>query len=360
MDTENLYLTPIVKIVGDYCNNRCGYCFYHGLDQTLHRRMSFEMLESFICQHIELVHGNLSFIWHGGEPLLAGLDFFCEIIRLQKLFVPQGRPVRNSVQTNGTLITDEWAKFFKENNFGVGVSLDGDAESHNRFRITHSGQETFNNTMRGIKILQKYGIEPSVIQTITQANACHVEKDFKFFTDIAHLSSFGINPYLDFSKSNDYMKGQSLSDDALTKVSTEYVDLWLKRDDDKLRIREVDAYLSGLYEKRANNCSFNGSCHTFYSVDYDGSIFPCDRLSGNDEFCFGTLSKQNLKEILHTEKWQDFICKTRKLPSDCMECEWKHSCNNGCTAHRVGGIDGKYYFCQSRRDVFSYLHNVVM
>jgi uncharacterized protein len=357
MNTEkNLYLTPIVKVVGDYCNNHCGYCFYHGLDQTSRKRMSFEVLELFIRQHVELVHGNLSFIWHGGEPLLAGLDFFWEVIRLQKLLVPQSRLVRNSIQTNGTLITDEWAKFFKENNFGVGVSLDGDAESHDLFRITHAGHGTFNNTVRGIKILQKHGVELSVIQTITQANACCAEKNFRFFTDGIGLSSFGINPYLNLSKSNEYMKGQSLSNDVLTQTLVRYIDLWLERDDEALRVREIDSHLSGLYKKRARNCSFNGSCHAFYTVNYDGCVYPCDRLSGNGEFCFGTLAEQTLREILHTKKWQDFMCKTRKLPDDCTLCKWKDSCNNGCTAHRIGGVDGKYYFCQSRQDVFAYLH----
>src|ERR1035437_3910711 len=104
MNVKNLYLTPIIKVVGNYCNNCCGYCFYHNLDQTLRKRMSFELLESFIRQHAELVRKRLLFIWHGGEPLLAGLDFFQEVVRLQKLFVPRGRPVRNSIQTNGTLI----------------------------------------------------------------------------------------------------------------------------------------------------------------------------------------------------------------------------------------------------------------
>jgi len=358
MKTKNLYLVPIIKIVGDYCNNHCGYCFYHNLNQTTYKRMSFGLLESFIYQHTKLISGNLSFIWHGGEPLLAGLDFFQEIIRLQKLLIPPNRPIHNSVQTNGTLITDEWASFFRENDFKVGISLDGNTESHNQFRVNHAGHGTFNNTIRGIEVLRKYNIKLSVIQTVTQANMCNLEKDFDFFTNDIKLSSFGINPYLDLLESNKYMGGQSLSNNALTQILKEYINLWIKRNDGALRIREIDNHLAGLYKKRANNCSFNGSCHTFYTVDYDGSIYPCDRLSGNSEFCFGKLSEQTLQEILHTEKWQDFICKTHKLPDDCISCEWKNSCNNGCTAHRIGGIDGKYFFCESRKEVFSHLSTI--
>lgn len=355
MNTENVHLTPIVKVVGDYCNNRCGYCFYHHLEQTLRKRMSFEMLESFMHQHVELVQGNLSFIWHGGEPLLAGLDFFLEVVRLQKLLIRQGRVVRNSIQTNGTLLTEEWATFFKENKFGVGVSLDGDEASHNRFRVTHSGRGTFKKVVRGIEILQRRGIKLSVIQTITKANTCRTKEDFRFFTNGIGLRSFGVNPYFDLTESNKDMGGQSLSNTDLTEVMSEYMDLWLKRNDGRLRVREIDACLAGLCQKRACNCSFNGTCHTFYTVDYDGKIYPCDRLSGDEEFYFGTLANQSLKEILRTQKWQDFVLRTRKLPSDCMSCRWKDACNNGCTAHRVGGIDGKYFFCQSRKDVLEKL-----
>ncbi len=352
---KNLYLTPIIKVVGDYCNNRCGYCFYHNSDQAVHKRMTFEVLKSFIRQHVELVPGNLGFIWHGGEPLLAGIDFFYEVVRLQGILIPSNRQVRNSIQTNGTLITDKWATFFKANSFGVGVSLDGDAVSHNRFRVSYSGQGTFDRTMRGIKLLRKHGIRVSVIQTVTQANACRVEKDFKFFIDHADLNSFGVNPYFDLNGSNEHMKGQSLTNTYLTRVMKKYINLWLKRDDDGLRIREIDACLAGLYGKRACTCSFNGSCHSFYTVDYDGSIYPCDRLSCDDKFLFGRLTEQTLEEIFRARRWQDFVRKTRKLPEDCKSCEWRHSCNNGCTAHRVGGVSGKYFFCKSRKEVFEHL-----
>ena len=353
MTVDSLHLTPIIKVVGDYCNNRCGYCFYHNLDQKSRKKMSFELLESLIRQHAELVSGNLSFIWHGGEPLLAGLSFFQEVVRLQELLIPSNRSVRNSIQTNGTLITDEWATFFKENNFRVGVSLDGNEKSHDLFRVTHSGLGTFNNTVRGLEILRRHGIEPSVIQTITQSNASRVEEDFKFFVEDLGLGSFCINPYLDLSESNDFMRGQSLSNDELTQILTDYLSLWMNRDDETLRIREVDNFLAGVCDKRARTCSFNGTCHLFYTIDYDGGVYPCDRLSGDDQFRFGTLDGQTLQDIFHSEKWQDFIHKTRKLPDDCVLCEWKDSCNNGCTGHRVGGIDGKYFFCRSRKEVFT-------
>jgi uncharacterized protein len=305
------------------------------------------------------VSGNLLFIWHGGEPLLAGLDFFNEVIRLQKLVIPGNRKIRNSIQTNGTLITKEWAVFFKENNFRVGVSLDGDEKSHDRFRVTHAGQGTFDKTLRGIKILREYGIRVSVIQTLTEASACRTEENFEFFTQNAGLNSFSINPFFDSLDSNQHMLNQGLSNDRLTQVMKKYIDMWMGRNDSMLRIREVDNYLAGLHNRRAGTCSFSGSCHMFYTVDYDGSVYPCDRLSGDSKFCFGNLSDNTLQEMLQEKKWQDFRRETRELPTDCISCEWKNSCNNGCTAHRIGSVSGKYFFCESRKEVFAYLLNML-
>jgi len=355
--TRSLFLTPIIKVVGDYCNNRCGYCFYHNNNQTIDKQMSLGVLESFLRQHIALVSGNLSFIWHGGEPLLIGLDFFKKIVSLQAELTSGKRLIRNSVQTNGTLITEEWAEFFKRNSFGVGVSLDGDSESHNLFRIDHNGQGTFSNTIRGIKILQKYGIKLSIIQTLTQANSNRVEQNLDFFVDKAQLSSLCINPYLDIDGNNKDMIGQSLSNDQLTQSMRKYIDFWFDRDDAKLRIREIDACLSGVFGRRARNCSYNGSCHSFYTLGHDGSVYPCDRLSGDSRFCFGKLSQKSLEEILTERKRKAFTQKSRKLPNDCILCELKNSCNNGCTAHRIGGAEGKYFFCQSRKEVHAYLRD---
>lgn len=348
-------LTPIVKVVGDFCNNRCGYCFFHDKDQFSPKKMSINLLASFIRQHAEIFSGNIGFIWHGGEPLLAGLDFFNKIISLQEEYIKNGRIIHNSIQTNGILITDKWATFFKKHAFGVGVSLDGDKESHDKFRVDHVGRGTFDKTMRGIEILRRHQIEPSIIQTATCTTTTKLKENFNFFTDILKLRSFSINAYSDISGINKFMAGQGLSNDDLARYIIQYIDLWLNYDDTDLRIREIDNFLSGIYGKRALNCSFNGSCFTYYTVDSSGMVYPCDRLSSNVDLCFGDLNKQSLAEILFGEKRQTYIGKINTLNSDCATCKWQHACNNGCTFHRIGNIDGKYYYCEARKAIFSYL-----
>ncbi len=354
------YLTPIVKIVGDFCNNRCGYCFYNNLDQISPHRMSLKMLESFIRQHAELVEGDIVFIWHGGEPLLAGIGFFREIIRLQKKHIEPSRIVRNSIQTNATLINEKWGSFFEEHSFSVGVSLDGDKKSHDLFRVSSTGRGTFDRTIRGIEMLRKHGIEPRVIQTVTSATAGNAYEDFAFFVDVLGLHNFSINEYADIDGLNAHMIGQSLSNDDFARLIIQHIDLWLERDNEMLRIREIDNFMTGPCNGMPKKCSFSGMCATlFYAVNYDGKVYPCDRLSGRADMCFGSIAEQPLGEILFGERRQKYANMVKAPNPDCTDCEWTRVCNNGCTSQRIGGIDGKFYYCEARKAVFTYLRDKV-
>lgn len=174
-------VVPIIKVVGDFCNLRCRYCFYNTEDQLTSRIMSDELLDKFLEEYIRLFTNDIMFIWHGGEPLLAGLSFFQKIVNLQTKYRKSHQIIKNNIQTNATLINDDWAKFFKAHNFRVGVSLDGDKKSHDFFRINNAGHGSFDQAIKGIEILRRYGIEPGIIQTITRGHLNRVREDFIFF-----------------------------------------------------------------------------------------------------------------------------------------------------------------------------------
>jgi len=178
------------------------YCFYHGKDQSTSTIMNYKLLEKFIKEYTQLYACNLTFNWHGGEPLLAGLPFFKEIVNLQSIYKRKGQIIRNTVQTNATLINNEWARFFKEYNFQIGVSIDGAERSHNRFRRYNNQKGSFKETVRGIKILQKHGIKVGIIQTVTRENIKYTQENFKFFFDDLGIKSLGINAYLDSMGNN--------------------------------------------------------------------------------------------------------------------------------------------------------------
>ena len=321
--------------------------------------MSYAVLERFISQYLNLFSGRLMFIWHGGEPLLAGRSFFNRVLELQDKYMRDGQEIRNTIQTNATLINEKWASFFKENGFGVGVSVDGARESHDRFRINRKGGGTLDSVMRGINILRDNGVKPGLIQTITSQNARRVGENLEFFVGALGVNAWGINAYLDVGGVNQAMLDQSLSNEELESLLVSCIDFWLEQDRSELRIREIENFMSGVLGRRAPNCTFNGSCTGFFCLDYDGKIYPCDRLSDRQDLVFGDLSHQDLADILNSPVRLRYAEQVNSLHPDCAKCRWQKACHNGCTMHRISGVDGKYYYCEARKRVFSYLEEKV-
>lgn len=353
---------PIIKITGNSCNLRCGYCYYNGINQVIGSIMSYGLLEKFIIEYVEFFKSSsrLIFIWHGGEPLLAGRLFFSKIVEIQSKIVGKNQEIRNSVQTNATLINDEWASFFKKNNFRIGVSLDGNRKSHNMFRKMYGNRESFDYVMRGIKILRKHGIEPGIIQTLTTNNLQESKENFDFFTKTLKIKGWGINIYNDICDENPAMKGQGLTNDQVAMFMMDQIDIWLKREDPHLVIREIENRICAIFGKKAKSCSFNGSCSQYFCIEYDGEIYPCDKSSGRRDLLFGNLSNQSLSEILNGNNRLAYHKRINDLPSECRSCEWQQSCHNGCTMYRIGNIDGKYYFCEAQKTVFAYLKSKLL
>jgi len=348
-------MIPIIKVVGDFCNLRCRYCFYNTRDQLTRTVMSDELLEKFLVEYMELFSGHLSFIWHGGEPLLAGLPFFRRVLELQRKYLKEGQTIKNVIQTNATLVDDKWAEFFKINDFKVGVSLDGDKESHDHFRLNHGNSGSFDHVVRGIEILRKHGIEPGMIQTLTHDNTAHVREDFNFFVNILGMKQWGVNDFFDTNAVNQAMLGQSITNEELTSFLKTYIDMWIAQDDGAVQVREIENFMAGILGKRAPSCIFNGTCSGYFCLGHDGKVYPCDRLFNRAELLFGDLSSQPLSEILNGSVRLKYAEDVSTLHPDCASCEWQRACHNGCTANRVGGVSGKYYFCETRKATFGYL-----
>lgn len=348
-------MVPIIKVVGDFCNLRCQYCFYNTKDQSTRTVMSDELLEKFLVEYMELFSGHLFFIWHGGEPLLAGLRFFEKVLELQTRYLKEGQTIKNAIQTNATLVDDKWADFFKVHDFKVGVSLDGGKESHDHFRLNHGNGGSFDRVVRGIKTLHRHGVEPGIIQTLTRDNTVRVSEDFNFFANILGAKRWGVNDFFDVDTINQAMVGQSITNEELTSFLKAYIDMWLTQDDGKVQIREIENFMAGVLGKRASSCTFNGACTGYFCLEYDGKIYPCDRLSNRSELLFGNLASQSLIDILNGETRLKYAQDVNTLHSDCVSCEWQRACHNGCTGNRVSGVSGKYYFCETRKAIFGYL-----
>jgi len=346
-------MVPIIKIVGNWCNLDCEYCRYFSQHQQTRTVMSEVLLEKFIKEYYELFEGAVRFIWHGGEPLLAGISFFESVIRLQEQYQRETHETLNTVQTNGTLINEDWAKFFKTHGFRVGVSLDGFADVHNRFRKDRGGHGTFERVVKGIKTLREYNVPVGVLQTLTRNNISDpilVRRNFDFFVNSLNLKNIGTIVYNPID--NPHMKGQEVGNEELTRFYKMLIDLWLHQDDPDLRIREIDCFLAGITGKLASLCHFSGACSGYFCLEHDGKVYPCDTFSGKDEYLFGDLAKQHLWEILNSQRRLEWAERANSLHADCLGCKWQKACHNGCPGYRE---NGKYQFCETRRQVFSYL-----
>ena len=317
--------------------------------------MNDKLVERLVQEYLQYSPKHVHFIWHGGEPLLAGLSFFEKIVKIQERYRKKDQIIKNSIQTNATLIDEKWASFFKTYHFGIGVSLDGGKESHNYFRKDAHGQGTFERVIKGIKVLRAHGIESGIIQVLTHSNLSHENEDFKFLTDDLRIRSWAINTFYD---DNDCMSSENISNEESVDYFKKLLNLWLEYDNPRLKIRELDAFAAGVLKKESDPCAFNGRCGDFLCLDYNGKVYPCDRFSSNSKFYLGDLSKQSLINILKSDNLQKFRKFARTIPSTCQQCQWQNACHNGCSASRSNNSN-LYYYCQARKKIFSYVKRVL-
>lgn len=343
---------PIIKAVGDACNLRCDYCFYSGMNQRPGRFMSADLLVRFLQQYFVLFSGELSFVWHGGEPLLAGIAFYEQALDLQRRFAKPGDVVENKIQTNATLIDDDWAEFFKQNKFRVGVSLDGCRASHDRYRRDAGNRGTFDAVMRGIETLRRHGITPGIIQTITRSGMNSIDDDFRFFTKHLQINGWAVNFFTEDSSPCSKLQSEGLCDENVRHLYKKMIRFWLSQNNEDLCIREIENVAAGVTGHRAKNCSFNGTCANYFCLDSEGRVWPCDRLSTNAQYLLGDLRQQSLQEILEGCAAAHHAARARHLPDRCVSCRWRSACNNGCTAMRDPDT-GIYVYCDARRDLFN-------
>ncbi len=341
-----------VKIVGDFCNIRCAYCRNRDFDRTDKAVMSVETLEKLISFLSTIPQQEIRTHWHGGEPLLAGKDFFKHIVRIEKQY-PE-KSWRNAIQTNATLIDENWAKFFAENSFNLGVSIDGNERVHNIDRIDASGRGTYKNAMRGVNILRDYGIYPGVICTITKKTVKYAEEIFLGLVN-SGFKSISFNVFYNTASEN---KGDeyALTEKEWFNFLKEVFELWCTLNDSTIRVRELDAILAWTVGKSPNECSFRGSCSQWFAVDYTGDIYPCERFGRlihfGDAQTLG--SYQNLITSQALLGWRNEV---RILPNKCKTCKFLSLCYNGCCSHRRADNDGVplYTYCESRIELFEYI-----
>ena len=340
------------KIVGDFCNLRCTYCRDRDFDQGGKRVMTQKVLEALIRSLAVVPNGIQRMHWLGGEPTLAGLGFFKEVVRLQHQFVE--KKWINTIQTNATLIDREWAEFFKHSDFKVGVSVDGTSQTHDTDRINLAGHGSYTKVLRGVKTLREFGIEPSVICVVTKKNA-HLGAEMLRGLVESGFTTIAFNAF--YNVATDLQKDPfAVSDDSWLQFIKDIFEEWIIIDRPDVRVRELDGLIAWTRGRSARSCVFRGSCSNWVLVDHDGRVYPCERL-GRSAY-FGDVSHvESFSEIVDGEVYRAFTTQTLRMPDKCKSCNMQSFCHNGCVAHRIedGDTSPHYAYCRSRLAFYAYL-----
>ena len=340
----------MIKPVGSLCNLRCRYCYY--LDKAdiyggKEPRMTYEMLKTFIREYIAANDvPEVLFNWHGGEPLLMGLDFYRKAIQLQKKYA-SGKRIRNALQTNATLVTAEWADFFRENGFLIGVSLDGPKDVHDCYRAGKGGGSTFERVVKGIAELYKAGVDYNIMTTVNRKSEGRGLEIYQFLKG-AGTRFIQFMPVLEHVKdgrivSPDEEGSQiapwSVSAEGFGRFLCDIFDYWVRHDVGSVFINQFDSTLAMWCGEQPGTCTFAQTCGGNSVIEHNGDLYPCDHFVYED-YRIGNVLETDLRTLMASEKQIRFgIDKRNGLPKKCVTCRWYFACHGECPKHRFNRTD---------------------
>lgn len=359
-------LYVMLKPAGAHCNLACKYCYYlekNKLYPTAQRHlMSDEMLEQFTREYIEAQTMNqVLFTWHGGEPLLRSIDFYRKALSLQQKYAG-GRCIDNVIQTNGTLLTDEWCEFFAQNHWLVGISIDGPQPDHDHYRLTTAGKPSWKKVMQGIKLLKKHGVEWNAMAVVNAYNANHPLEFYRFFKEngcqflqftpiVERLTRHEDGRTLASLADKDEI---SLSEASVTPEQWGYFlcaifDEWVRKDVGKIFVEIFDCTLANWMGISPGICAYSKECGHAGVMEHNGDVYSCDHFVF-PEYKLGNIRDYSLIDMLYGEQQQEFSrLKHSSLPRQCKECDMEFACHGECPKNRFMkdkyGDSGLNYLC---------------
>ena len=339
--------TFIVTPVGNNCNIRCDYCYHSNLMKPSLVEPDREAICKFIDESIS-IFDRVRYIWHGGEPLLAGLDFYREVVDVQKKCKKRGQVVINGIQTNATLIDEEWGKFFAANNFYVSTSLDGTKELHN----LHRGG-SYDNVLKGMKYLNKYLKRVGIIVVVNKDNVLFPDELYNSLCLDDRFGGFELHPCMPVAVGDNKLVPEEKD---LLNFMCRIFDLWWAQDNPRIHIRSFEDIIRVFLGVYPTTCvSQRKGCLHLGSMDYDGSIYTCSRFMKENEGYLGNILNNSLYDILKSEETERIYQQMVELPKECESCEWIKYCGGGCAYQRWLNEWSKYYQCYSRRGLFAHI-----
>ena len=356
-------ISIMLKPASDLCNMRCEYCFY--ADEASKRQissygmMSTDTLEQIIKKALSIAEGSCSILFQGGEPTLAGLDFYKAAVAFEKKWNLHQVTIENSIQTNGILIDEEWAAFLHENNFLVGLSLDGTCQLHDVCRKDGAQNGTFARVMYTIDLLKKHLVEFNILTVVTKHTVSHTKELYSFYQEMGFEWQQYIpclNPINEADSSYSYSLN---SEDYATFLKTLF-DCWYEeaRAGHLRYVRYFIGLMNLLCRRAPGVCEMNGVCSRQFVIEADGSVFPCDFYM-LDEWLLGNFITDSFEAIEEKRNELQFIQKSELLPDSCKNCHWVYLCRNGCRRDRLLSPEGlldKTIHCDAFQEFFTYAY----
>lgn len=369
-------LYVMLKPAGAHCNLACKYCYYlekNNLYDKSHRHiMSDEMLEQFTREYIEAqTMPQVLFTWHGGEPLMRSIDFYKKALALQKKYA-RGRRIDNVIQTNGTMLTDEWCEFFAQNNWLVGISIDGPQKYHDHYRLTSTGNPSWQKVMHGIELLKKHHVEWNAMAVVNAYNADHPLEFYHFFKDNG-CQYLQFTPIVErLTKHQDGRTLASLADDKEIPLADFSVtpeqwgnflcaifDEWVRNDVGKMFVEIFDCTLANWMGVLPGICAYSKNCGHAGVMEHNGDVYSCDHFVF-PEYKLGNIRDHTLIEMLYGDKQHAFSrLKHTSLPRQCKECDMEFACHGECPKNRFEkdkyGEPGLNYLCKGYYQYYSHV-----
>ena len=361
MATASREFQIFVKPIGAICNLDCRYCYYLKKQRLYPKGESFRMpddlLEEYIVQHIEASPKPLiSFSWHGGEPTLLGLNYFRKLVALQRKHQPADRKIINGIQTNGTLLDEEWCRFLAAEGFYVGLSLDGPQEFHDRYRVTKGKKPTHKHAMRAFRLLQQHRVHCDILCVVHDLNVRYPTTVYRFFKEI------GVQ-YLQFlplveRKENGGVSPETVPSEAYGRFLCAIFDQWVRQDIDRIVIQLFDEAMRPALGMEHALCILRETCGDIPVIEHSGDFFSCDHFV-DPEHHLGNIRETPLVEMLESPEQRELgLKKWTALPRYCRKCEVLDMCNGGCPKDRFirtpDGEEGLNYLCAGFKRFFTH------
>ena len=373
----------MTKPIGPLCNLDCKYCFYLEKEKLFpsneNFRMSDEVLESYVRQYIAAQNvPEIHFAWQGGEPTLLGVGFFRKVVEFQKKYAG-GKTINNAIQTNGTLLDDEWCEFLAEHRFLVGVSVDGPPKLHDAYRVDKKGDATYEKVILGIRRLQKHGVEFNTLTVVNRVNSKKPLEVYRFLKEIgsgfiqfiplverladAEAIKLGLDlaapPRVDEEGARLPVTEWSVEPEQYGKFLTTIFDEWVKQDVGKVFVQLFDVALGNWMGMGGGLCVFSENCGSALAMEHNGDVYSCDHYV-YPRYKLGNLLNQDLGAMAASEEQRAFgQAKSATLPEYCRSCEVRFACHGECPKHRFlrtpDGEAGLNYLCRAYKRFFTHV-----